>query len=62
MFLYLFGIIVIGSAFGVAQKAADPKSTGWIYRPLMSLMSTLLFAFLIFYSISTLKKMTWSRG
>jgi hypothetical protein len=62
MFLYLFGITVIGSAFGFAHKAEEPSSTGWVYRPLMSLFSTLILAWLIFYSVATIKKMTWSRG
>jgi cellulose synthase/poly-beta-1,6-N-acetylglucosamine synthase-like glycosyltransferase len=62
MFLYLFGIAVIGSAFGLAHKAEEPDSTGWVYRPLMSLLSTLVLCWLLFYSIATIKKMTWSRG
>jgi cellulose synthase/poly-beta-1,6-N-acetylglucosamine synthase-like glycosyltransferase len=60
--LYIFGIAVIGSAFGLAHKAEEPASTGWLYRPLMSLLSTLMLSWLIFYSLSTIKKMTWSRG
>ena len=62
MFLYLFGILLIGTAFAFAHKAEEPTSTGWIYRPLMSLFSTLILSWLIFYSVATIKKMTWSRG
>lgn len=62
MFLYVFGITVIGSAFGLAHKAEEPDTSGWMYRPLMSLLSTLVLSWLIFYSIATIKKMTWARG
>jgi cellulose synthase/poly-beta-1,6-N-acetylglucosamine synthase-like glycosyltransferase len=61
MFLYLFGIMFIGSAFAFAHKAEEPTSTGWVYRPLMSLFSTLILSWLIFYSVATIKKMVWSR-
>jgi cellulose synthase/poly-beta-1,6-N-acetylglucosamine synthase-like glycosyltransferase len=62
MFMYLFGILVIGSAFGLAHKAEQPDATGWIYRPIMSIMSTLVLSWLVFYSLATIKKKTWSRS
>jgi cellulose synthase/poly-beta-1,6-N-acetylglucosamine synthase-like glycosyltransferase len=62
MIAYLFGITVIGSAFAFAHKAEEPTSTDWMYRPLMSLLSTLVLSWLIFYSVATIKKMTWSRA
>lgn len=60
--LYLSGIVYIGFMFGIAFKLENKGSHKWIYRPLMSLMSTLLFSWLIFYSAVTIKKMIWSRG
>lgn len=60
--LYVGGIIYVGFMFGLAFKLENQKSEKWIYRPLMSLMSTLVFSWLIFYSIITIKKMVWSRG
>lgn len=60
--LYLAGISVIGFAFGLAFRHESPGSRLWMYRPLMSLMSTLVFSWLIFYSAATIKKMTWFRG
>jgi cellulose synthase/poly-beta-1,6-N-acetylglucosamine synthase-like glycosyltransferase len=62
LLLYLAGISVIGLSFGLAFRYEDPRSRTWIYRPLMSLMSTVMFSWLIFYSAATVKKMTWSRG
>jgi cellulose synthase/poly-beta-1,6-N-acetylglucosamine synthase-like glycosyltransferase len=60
--LYLAGIALIGLCFGLAFRYENPGSRRWIYRPLMSVMSTLLFSWLIFYSAATIRKMVWSRG
>jgi len=61
-FLYLGGIVFIGSMFAVACKLEDRENQTWIYRPLMSLLSTLLLSWLVFYSMATIKKMNWARG
>jgi hypothetical protein len=60
--LYLAGILTIGLSFGLAFRYENPGSTRWIYRPAMSLLSTLVFSWLIFYSAATIRKMTWHRG
>jgi cellulose synthase/poly-beta-1,6-N-acetylglucosamine synthase-like glycosyltransferase len=60
--LYLTGIGFIGLSFGLAFRYENPGSRRWLYRPAMSLMSTLMFSWLIFYSAATIKKMTWYRG
>jgi len=60
-FLYIAGIVFIGFIFGLAFKLENKDSYMWIYRPLMSLMSTTIFSWLIFYSALTIKKMVWSR-
>lgn len=62
MLLYLAGIAIIGLSFGLAFRHENPGSRRWLYRPLMSLMSTVLFTWLIFYSVATIKRMTWFRG
>ena len=61
-FFYIAGILFVGFMFGLGYKLEDKKSHRWIYRPLMSLMSTLVISWLIFYSMFTIKKMVWSRG
>jgi cellulose synthase/poly-beta-1,6-N-acetylglucosamine synthase-like glycosyltransferase len=61
-FLYLFGILLIGSMFGLAFWREEPQSDGWVYRPLMSLMSTTVLSWLLFYALFTIRKMTWARG
>lgn len=61
---YLAGIIFVGLMFGLGYWLRDrtDQKHKWIYRPLMSLMSTLIFCWLIFYSVLTIKKMKWYRG
>ncbi len=58
---YLGGIIFIGSLYGFMYKMENKDSHLWIYRPLMSLISTLILSWLIFYSMLTIKKMVWHR-
>lgn len=60
--LYLAGIATIGLAFGLAYRYENPGSRRWIYRPAMSLLSTIVFSWLIFYSAVTIRKMVWHRG
>jgi|SRR3989344_8410476 len=59
--LYLTGIIFIGFAFGLAYKLENKNCNRWVYRPLMSLMSSLVFCWLIFYSALTIKRSIWVR-
>ena len=61
-FLYLTGIVFVGFMFGLAYKLEDKTSHRWIYRPAMSLMSTLVISWLIFYSAVTIRRMVWARG
>lgn len=60
--LYLAGIAFIGFSFGLAFRYENPGTRQWLYRPCMSLMSTLIFSWLIFYSAATVRKMIWHRG
>ena len=61
-FLYLFGILLIGSMFSLAYWREEPDSRGWFYRPIMSVLSTVLLSWLVFYALLTIKRMTWNRG
>lgn len=60
--LYLLGILLIGSMFGLAYWREEPGSHRWMYRPLMSLVSTLMLSWLLFYALLTIKRMNWSRS
>jgi cellulose synthase/poly-beta-1,6-N-acetylglucosamine synthase-like glycosyltransferase len=60
--LYVFGILLIGSMFSLAYWREEPDSRRWAYRPLMSLLSTLMLSWLLFYALLTIKRMSWARG
>lgn len=61
--LYILGITFVGLMFGFAYRLEDDQySHRWIYRPLMSLLSTTVLSWLIFYSALTIRRMTWSRN
>ncbi len=60
--LYITGIVFVGLMFGLVYKIENRNCHIWVYRPFMSLLSTLVLSWLIFYSILTIKKMTWYRG
>ncbi len=60
--LYISGILFIGFLFGLAYKIENKNCPKWKYRPIMSLLSTMVLSWLIFYSALTIKKMTWYRG
>ncbi len=57
--LYLFGIMCIGFTFSLAYIIEDQKDNHWVYRPIMSLLSTLVYSWLLFYSALTIRNMRW---
>jgi hypothetical protein len=59
--LYVLGIIFVGFMFGLAFRLETKESHVWMYRPIMSLLSTLVLSWLIFYSALTIRKMVWHR-
>ena len=60
--LYITGIVFVGFMFGLAYRLENKNCHIWIYRPVMSLLSTLVLSWIIFYSALTIKKMVWHRG
>ena len=60
--LYLTGVVFVGFMFGLACKLNDKENHRWIYRPVMSLLSTFVISWLLFYSVLTIRKMVWSRA
>ncbi len=60
-YLYLAGIIFVGFIFGLAYRLENNDSHKWMYRPFMSLLSTTIFSWLIFYSALTIKQKIWRR-
>lgn len=59
--LYVAGVLVKGCAWGFAYMIDHPGSTRWRYRPLMSLISSVLLSWLLPYSLLTIRRGIWSR-
>jgi hyaluronan synthase len=55
---YFAGIFFIGLIYAVDFKLANPNNDMWIYRPLMTFLSTFVYVWLIFYALITIKKTT----
>ncbi|MFC8228697.1 glycosyltransferase [Streptomyces sp. NPDC057287] len=60
--LYFCGVVLKGCVWGLAYKIDHPGDTRWRYRPLMSLFSSVLLAWLLPYSLLTVRRGVWSRG
>jgi cellulose synthase/poly-beta-1,6-N-acetylglucosamine synthase-like glycosyltransferase len=60
--LYLCGVVLKGVAWGLAFKVDNPSSVRWRYRPVMSLVSSLMLSWLLPYSLLTIRRGVWSRG
>jgi cellulose synthase/poly-beta-1,6-N-acetylglucosamine synthase-like glycosyltransferase len=60
--LYLCGVLTKGFAWAIAFKLTNPGTTRWRYRPLMSLLSSVVLSWLLPYSLLTIRKGTWARG
>ncbi|WP_198028936.1 glycosyltransferase [Actinoplanes sp. N902-109] len=60
--LYLCGVLLKGTAWGLAFKLDHRSSVRWRYRPLMSLISSLFLAWLLPYSLLTIRRGVWARG
>ncbi|MEE4543058.1 glycosyltransferase [Streptomyces sp. V4-01] len=59
--LYLCGVVLKGCVWGLAFKIDNPGDARWRYRPVMSLLSALLLAWLLPYSLATIRRGVWSR-
>lgn len=60
--LYLCGILLKGTAWGLAVLIDNPGSSRWRYRPLMSLASSLVLSWLLVYAILTIRRGIWTRS
>jgi cellulose synthase/poly-beta-1,6-N-acetylglucosamine synthase-like glycosyltransferase len=59
--LYIGGVLLKGTAWGIAFAIGNPGSHRWRYRPLMSLISSVLLSWLLIYSLATIRRGIWSR-
>ena len=60
-FLYLCGVTLKGSVYGLAYHFDNPRDPNWVYRPLMSLLSSLTLSWLLVYSAATIRRGIWAR-
>ena len=60
--LYLAGVLLKGVAWAFAYRIDHPGSLRWLYRPLMSLLGSLVLSWLLPYSLVTIRRGTWSRS
>lgn len=60
--LYLCGVLTKGFAWAIAFKISNPGTSRWRYRPLMSLLGSVLLSWLLPYSMITIRRGTWARG
>jgi cellulose synthase/poly-beta-1,6-N-acetylglucosamine synthase-like glycosyltransferase len=60
-FLYLCGVVLKGGVYGFVYHLDNPKDPNWVYRPLMSLLSSLTLSWLLVYSAVTIRVGIWAR-
>lgn len=59
--LYVAGVVVKGSMWGVAYRVQNPGDSRWALRPFMSVLSAGVLSWLLPYSVLTLRRSVWSR-
>ena len=59
--LYLAGVTLKGVVWGLAFRIDNPGTSRWRYRPLMSLLSATTLAWLLPYSLATIRRGVWFR-
>lgn len=59
--LYFSGVVFIGFLFGLDFKKRNKWGSRWRFRPLMSMISTFVLSWFIYYSALTITDMTWRR-
>jgi len=57
--LYLAGVTFVGLLYGLDYKIRNPDSHYWIFRPLMSLVSTFVLSWLLIYAALTIRNPNW---
>ena len=57
--LYVSSVLFSGMIYGIDYRLRHPGDGKWLYRPLMTLLSTFVFSWLIIYSALTIRKMAW---
>lgn len=56
---YLSGVLFTGMIYGIDFRLRNPGNGQWLYRPLMTLLSTFVFTWLLIYAVATIRKSSW---
>jgi hyaluronan synthase len=56
---YVVSVIFTGMIYGIDFRLRNPGSPLWLYRPLITVLSTLVFTWLLIYAAITIKKTAW---
>ena len=56
---YTVSIIFTGMIYGIDFRLRNPGSSLWLYRPLITILSTFVFSWLLVYAAITIKKTAW---
>jgi hyaluronan synthase len=57
--LYIVGAMYSAMMYGIDVRLRNPGYTLWLYRPLMTFISTFIFSWLIIYAAITIRKSAW---
>lgn len=57
--LFVSAVLFTGMIYGIDFRLRNPGSGLWLYRPLMTLLSTFVLTWLLIYSAITIRKMSW---
>ncbi|HEX5925954.1 MAG TPA: glycosyltransferase [Baekduia sp.] len=60
--LYIAGVFLKGSMWAAAYRVHNPGDPRWVYRPLMNVVASLVFSWMLVYSVATLHRGVWARG
>lgn len=56
---YMSGVLFTGMIYGIDFRLRNPGNGQWLYRPLMTLLSTFVFTWLLIYAAATIRKSSW---
>jgi hyaluronan synthase len=57
--LYIIGALYSGMLYGIDVRLRSPGYKFWIYRPIMTFISTFIFSWLVIYAAITIRKTGW---
>jgi cellulose synthase/poly-beta-1,6-N-acetylglucosamine synthase-like glycosyltransferase len=60
--LYLAGVLLKGGVWALAYKVDNPGCPRWVYRPVMSVVSSTVLSWLLVWSALSIRRGVWTRG